>query len=771
MELKGFITLDVETTTTTSFKRKANPFDKSNWVVYVGTKEHPNAPAALRYHEPNRDWLVDVLDRKPAILITMNGKFDLLHGIVQSERGLAAWMNWVAAGGVVWDIQLAEYLLGGMLPELHMLSLDEIAPLYGGEIKVDEVKALWQSGVETFDIPEDLITRYLHGDCNNTEKVFLGQLKRARDCGQMKSLLLNMGAMLYIIEVERNGMFVDKELGLKLAAELTTELEALTARLNGYIPPDLPLDDKANRPVKASACGFSWTSRTHVSALIFGGTLKYTIKEPILDDEMKYVYHQKDATWYVCEDGTLTPDMLAPGVAFYKSGKNEGQPKTKKVKVPDYERGPKIQNVEKLYKLPGFTTPDKKWESVTPGVYSTAAEVIELLGNRNIPFLQDLAKHAKMEKDLGTYYIKTDADGKQTGMLTLVQPDGIIHHKVNQTNTVTGRLSSSDPNLQTVPKGDKSKVKQVFRSRFTGGSIIQSDFTALEIYIQAILTGDKQLIADLLEGLDMHCSRVATVYKIDYAEVVRLVKEVADELWIGRRSKAKNFSFQRAYGAGAAAIAESTGMDIEEVKALIAAEMLRYPEMEPFYEGVTAAIVASRRGIRKTIPHPDFPAKIVELRTGYYRTPDNKLYSYIEQPAPKFVVERSGVWTSFSPPEIKNYIVQGSGAEWAKAAMWLAVRLFYKHGNVRGQALLVNQVHDACYADAAPEARDQAAAMLHAAMECASDFIEWYFGWPLPVKVPSETTAGSSMADDGKLPEVRAQAEQYKTEIRESFFK
>src|SRR5690606_20996590 len=118
----------------------------------------------------------------------------------------------------------------------------------------------------------------------------------------------------------------------------------------------------------------------------------------------------------------------------------------------------------------------------------------------------------------------------------------------------------------------------------------------------------------------------------------------------------------------------------------------------------------------------------VELRTGYYRTPDNKLYAYIEQPAPKFVVERQGVWASVSPTEIKNYIVQGSGSEWAKAACWLAVRLFYATGNLGALALLVNQVHDACYADADEREKDNAAAMLRAAMECASEFISWYFG-------------------------------------------
>ena len=401
-----------------------------------------------------------------------------------------------------------------------------------------------------------------------------------------------------------------------------------------------------------------------------------------------------------------------------------------------------------------------------------AAGVIEALGNRDIPFLKDLSRRTGLAKDLSTYFIKYDESKQQhVGMLTLVQPDSIIHHSINHTSTVTGRFSSTSPNLQNIPKGNKSKVKQVFRSRFEGGKIIQSDFTALEIYIQAILTGDKQLIKDLVEGLDMHCARVASVYHIPYEEAFRLCKVEEVDEWPYRRTKAKVFSFQRAYGAGAALIAESTGMTREEVDALIEAEELRYPEIERFYFRIGAAIEASKRGIRKTIPHPDYPAKQVELRTGYYRTPDNTLYAYIEQPSPKFVVDREGRWSGFSPTEIKNYVVQGEGAMWAKAAMWLVVRAYYARRNFDGKALLINQVHDACYADAHKDVAFEAAALLHACMEAASELMETYFGWNIPVHVPSDTMMGDSMAEEKKIEGIKERAAELRIEITKQYIK
>jgi DNA polymerase I-like protein with 3'-5' exonuclease and polymerase domains len=425
-----------------------------------------------------------------------------------------------------------------------------------------------------------------------------------------------------------------------------------------------------------------------------------------------------------------------------------------------------------VYSFPGVTKPRDQWKTKKDGVYQTNAGVITALGNQGIPFLESLALRAKVDKDLGTYFIRNDKDGKPVGMLTLIQLDGLIHHMINMTSTVTGRFSSSNPNMQNIPKGDKSKIKEVFISRFgTEGKIIQSDFTSLEIYIQAIITKCKQLIQDLIEGLDMHVSRVASTMGITYAEAFQKCK--VDELpeWVKKRSKAKNFSFQRAYGAGAQAISDSTGIPLDEVKLLIEAEAMRYPEVETFYADLIERIAASKSGCRRVIPHPDFPAKQVPLGIGFYRTPDGKLYSYQEQCAPKFVVERQGVFSSFSPTEAKNYIVQGSGAEWAKAACWLMVREFYRYDNWGQRALITNQCHDACYADAHGEVAIEAAAVIHACMELSTPFMQTYFKWDCPVLVPSETTYGANMSIEDKVPNVKANAELLKSDIYNRYIK
>ena len=240
---------------------------------------------------------------------------------------------------------------------------------------------------------------------------------------------------------------------------------------------------------------------------------------------------------------------------------------------------------------------------------------------------------------------------------------------------------------------------------------------------------------------------------MEYEEVHHLCKgkgvdEALQSVWSYKRTKAKIFSFQRAYGAGIKKIAQTTGMTEEETQALADAENSRYPEIEPYFEAKAQEIRKSRVPTGLIVQHPEIRGLQVQLGKGYSVTPDGKRYCYKEHPSPKWQIDRGGPRSGFMPTEIKNYEVQGCGGEFAKAAMWLTVRAFYRYHNFDGKALLVNQVHDAEYVDAHKSVRTKAAALLHTCMEEASTFIEWWFKWEQPLGVPSETVWGSSMAEE-----------------------
>lgn len=222
-----------------------------------------------------------------------------------------------------------------------------------------------------------------------------------------------------------------------------------------------------------------------------------------------------------------------------------------------------------------------------------------------------------------------------------------------------------------------------------------------------------------------------------------------------------------AYGAGVKKIAESTGMTEEEVQALADAEDARYPEINQWYSDLTAQIKSNRKPLR-VVQHPAIPGVVCHIGESAIRTPDGKLYTYVEQPSPEYLA-RKGITASFSPTEIKNYVVQGAGGEWMKAAMWLVVREMYRRKNFDGLALIVNTVHDASYLDAEGSVCFEAAAVLHACMELASEFMEWWFKWPVAVPVPSDTSWGSSMAEEEKIPGLTERAALLRTELRQQY--
>lgn len=781
--------LDLETTIKSYAKRKASPFHPDNWVVMGGwaTKADPT-PRGRRYAQFRQGDLTDdfisLLTSGIRFLVGQNIKFDILHIISKDDRALKAWMKYVADGGLIWDLQLAEYVMEGQDQASHMLSMDEMALRYGEDLKVDEVKKLWEAGIDTPDIDPDLLSRYLlgedlpnggrrEGDIGVTRNVFLKQLARAQKEGMSRLLMLEFGALIASIEMERNGMYVDKALGYKLADELRVELAAAKAELHAYLPVDLPFE-------------FNWGNRYHLSPVIFGGKVKYQRRQYDLKDGTTtftppggnivpsahlYVYAQKDEPHYVLADGTTMgitqyEDSLPyafgnggpalPDRVQYKAGKNAGEYKTKKVKVDDYDK-PKSRMVDDYWEFPGFTEPMAEWASSTDGLYSVGSEVIKTLTeNTTIPFLKTLGRVTAISKDLGTYFISDDGE---KGMLTLVGDDGLVHHSINHTSTVTGRLSGNAPNLQNIPKGNKSKAKQMFVSRYPGGDIGQSDFSSLEVYCQAWLTKPKLLVKDLLEGLDLHCVRLAAKEAKPYEEVLKLCKGYfqddgtfidAIEEWDYKRTGAKVFSFQRAYGAGVATIAKATGMSVEDVQALIDAENARYPEIDGYFSDLEQEIERNAVPTTNFSAHPMNPAVRVQMRISRISTPDGKRYTFRSHPSQGWQLKR-GITSTFSPTERMNYPVQGLGGQAMKSAMWLVVREFYRRENFNGLALLVNTVHDASYRDAHPSVSLASSELMHACMEAASDFIAYWFKWDIPLPVPTDSVRGANMGEEVKL--------------------
>lgn len=767
-----YMVFDLETETNSPFKRKGNPFSPDNWVVMRGWKIQGDTRGHMTYHP--------VLDRTSTLhippevdyLVGFNIKFDLLWELAQGNKALREFFK---RGGKIWDCQYVEYLLYGHTQDVQMVALDDIIEAYGGRRKIDEVKLLWEAGVKTSDINDALLEDYLlgtsaegrnSGDIGNTEKIFLGQIKKAVQLGMIKMIQDRMDGLLCTTEMEFNGLKIDVDTARARLLVLTQDLETQLTTLSKHLPENLPWE-------------FNWKSRTQVSALLYGGAVNYKVREPYLDENGEWARSIEEEAWPIFNGEAVDPKLCSlvqnPLGEYYtyqgsrqdqfKGGKRMGEYKTKKVRVPGEK---KIKWQERIYDLPGYVTPQAAWKGAETdargnAIYSTSGDTIDevLARNTNVPFLVAYNNMNALKKEIGTYYVTKDDKGNLKGMLTCVQPwDHMLHPKLNHTSTVTTRLSSNDPNLQNVPRVDvdkktgqaKSEVKRMFVSRFgKNGRMVEIDYSQLEVVVQGVLSGDTQLCEDLRNKVDFHCKRVAAKFKITYEQAVDWCKKgmplpELDDLGLSgsqERTKCKIFSFQRAYGAGAAKIALTTGMPIDEVELLIENEDLLYPGVVKFNRVVNDNVSATAEPFGAMC---EVTGRWRMFRKGYWTAPTGTRYCFRTYHAPEYMQKRQ-IEQTFSPTQLKNYPVQGTGGEFVQAVLGLLFRFFNENDNWGGNAFLVNTVHDCVWADIHEDYVDIVVPKMIEIMQSIPEYFNSRYGMNITVPFPVEAELGLNMME------------------------
>lgn len=748
-----YLVFDEETENHHSYKRFASPFDERNWIVARGWKKQGDVRCSYTYHPQHDRTTYLRIDDDVDLLVGHNIKFDLIWEMAQGNPELVKFFK---RGGKVWCTQYAEYLIRGQVKDAQMCSMDSIIESYGGRLKIDEVKLLWEQGVLTSQIQEQLLVDYLvgsetedrnSGDIGNTELIFLGQLPKAISQGQIKMIQDRMDGLLSTTDMEFRGLKVDvQEAGRRLKV-LQQDSQSRESELQAYVPADLPFE-------------FNWGSLHHKSAIIFGGVVKYKVRTTYLDDDTGELARLKASErHYILSDGRTTsiaPDsehgaIVQAKIGYRKnlSGKNMGEYKTKLVEVQG-ELKQKWQDF--LWTFPRITDPDESWEGALKDghdnpIYSTNAEVVEELSLRNIPFLKAMSAKQALDKEIGTYYAKCNDKGEWSGMLTCVQPtDKIIHHSLNHVNTTTTRLSANSPNMQNAPRSDKSEVKKMFVSRFgADGRMIEADYSQLEVVVQGVLSGDAALCQDLRDKIDFHCKRVAAKHRITYEEALDWCKNPEHpDFKNGKveRTLCKIFSFQRAYGAGAPKIAYETDMDIEVVKALIEAEELMYPGVVKYNANVESAVAKSAQPFNAANDNGGWST----YRRGYYVAPTGTRYAFRTYDAPAWLRKR-GIADSFMPTELKNYPVQGTGGEFVQAVLGLLWRHFVSTDFYGGKAFLVNTVHDCVWIDCHSSVVDVVARDIKRIMESIPEFYNARYGMGITVPFPVEVEIGNNMLE------------------------
>lgn len=452
--------LDLETNNHEYYGSLASPHHPDNYIVAAGWVQDNLAIQAEYYNNPEEakasDWLVRALAGQQ-VMVAHNLTFEV-HWLLKTYP--TTFLDFLKRGGRVFCTQYSEFLLSHQT-ELYP-SLEETAAKYGGSKKIDEVKILWEAGVLTKDIDQALLMKYLAdphvGDVANTRLALFAQVALLKERGMYEMFKMRMDSLLFNAIASFYGLHVDMQVAAKNQAESEAQIATLQEGIMALLPKDLPPELE-----------FSFTSGFHKSAFMFGGAVKYDKK--VSYDPVKYVkvdtYHFKDGYSIPIDEYNKQPtydrnqDLSDHGdLVVYASGKNKGNPKEFKddtseellkwgvdtytfkglINLNDLPEHVSEQYLGKRAEFKGRQT----LADDTP-VYSTGKDSLDVLAN-----FSDAAKPIKdlatLEKDVGTYYLRTDPKtGKQSGMLQYVEPDGIIHHQLNNCATVTGRLSSSKP--------------------------------------------------------------------------------------------------------------------------------------------------------------------------------------------------------------------------------------------------------------------------------------------------------------------------------------
>ena len=300
--------------------------------------------------------------------------------------------------------------------------------------------------------------------------------------------------------------------------------------------------------------------------------------------------------------------------------------------------------------------------------YSTNAEVLEFLSDKH-PIIPLILEYRTLTK-LNSTYVE--------GLMKVIHEDGRVHTLFKQTEPRTGRISTTQPNMQNIPvRKELGRNMRKFFIAQNGYTLLDADYSQIELRVLSHVCGDENMQSAFLENKDIHTTTAAQVFGVpeDF---------VSSEM----RSAAKAVNFGIIYGIGAFSLSQDIGVSIAEAKEYIKQYLSNYPKVEEFMEktvegGKSDGYVTTIFGRRRYIPELLSSNKILQ---------------------------------AFGKRAAMNAPIQGAAADIIKIAM---VKVYKKLKEEKLDAKLILQVHDELIVEASVVDKDRAAKILHEEMENA----------------------------------------------------
>lgn len=304
----------------------------------------------------------------------------------------------------------------------------------------------------------------------------------------------------------------------------------------------------------------------------------------------------------------------------------------------------------------------------TKSGYSTNAEVLESLRYDN-PIVDNVLRYRALAKLNSTYC---------EGLLKVIADDGRIHSSFNQTETRTGRISSTEPNLQNIPvRTELGREMRKFFCAKDGWLLVDADYSQIELRVLAHISGDENMIEAFKNNNDIHAITASQVFNMPLEMVTPLM-----------RSRAKAVNFGIVYGIGAFSLGKDIGVSMREASQYIKNYLAHYSGVDEYMKRVVErakldGYVETMFGRRRYLP---------ELSTG------------------------KAMMRAFGERVARNMPIQGTAADIIKIAM---VRVDERLKRENMQARLILQVHDELIVEAPEAESEKAAKILQEEMENA----------------------------------------------------
>lgn len=298
--------------------------------------------------------------------------------------------------------------------------------------------------------------------------------------------------------------------------------------------------------------------------------------------------------------------------------------------------------------------------------YSTNSEVLEKLRDKH-PIIALIEKYRQLSKINNTYV---------DGLLSVIGNDGRIHSKFNQTITATGRLSSTEPNLQNIPI--KTEEGKIIRNAFFAGKnkkLLSADYSQIELRVLAAITKDKNMLNAFNQGIDIHTKTASEVFNIELSEVTK-----------SQRSEAKAVNFGIVYGISDYGLSEDLKISRKKAKMYIDQYLASYPQISEYMKKVVKE------------------AK----ENGYVKTLFNRIRYIPEINSSNFTIRSFGERIALNTP------IQGTAADIIKIAM-INVYNRLKKENLKSKLIL--QIHDELIIEAYDEELERVKVILKEEMQ------------------------------------------------------